>query len=47
MEGRERVFFGEEAAVAELAKGYFWDKTLIIKGLFGIGESEQKGLKWG
>ena len=43
MESRECVFFGEEAAVAELAKGYFWDKILTIKRLFGIGEGEQKG----
>ena len=47
MEGRKPSFFDEEAAVAELAKDHFWDKALIIKGLFGIGEGEQKGLKWG
>ena len=30
-----------------MAKGYFWDKILIDKRLFEIGEDEQKGQKWG
>ena len=47
MEGRERVFFDEEAAVAQLATGYFWDKTLIIKRLFEIDKEVQKGQKEG
>ena len=47
MELRERVFFGEEAAVAALVKGCFWDKALVDKGLFEIDEGEQMGLKWG
>ena len=47
MEGRERVFFDEEAAVAQLETGYFWDKTLIIKGLFEIDKEAQKGQKEG
>ena len=47
MDGREQAFLGEEAAVDDLAKGYFWDKTLIDKRLFEIGEGEQKGQKRG
>ena len=41
MEGRERVLFDEEAAVDELAKGKFWDKTLISNVLFKIEEGLQ------
>ena len=37
----------EEAAVDDLAKGYFWNKILIDKRLFEIGKDEQKGQKWG
>ena len=45
MELREQVIFDEEAAVEQLAKGYFWDKMLIGKKLFKIGKPSQKGLK--
>ena len=45
MKGRERVFFDEEAAVAELAKGHFCDNTLIKKALFKISKDSKKGLK--
>ena len=45
MEGREPLFFDEEATVDDLAKGYFQDKTLIDKKLFKISKGEQKGLK--
>ena len=45
--GRDGAFFDEEAAVAELAKGCFWDKFRCIKGLFEIGEGAQKGQEWG
>ena len=41
MEGRERVLFDEEAAVDELAKDTFWDKTLICNRLFEISEGER------
>ena len=47
MGGREPPFFDEEAAVDDLAKGYFLDKILIDKRLFEIDENEQKGQKWG
>ena len=45
MEGREQVIFDEEAAVAELATAYFWDKILIDKRLFEIDKEEQDDLK--
>ena len=45
MEGRERVLFDEEAAVAELAKVYFCYKILIDKKLFEIGEGGQNAQK--
>ena len=45
MEGREPLFFDEEAAVDDLAKGTFWDKILINKKLFKIDKGEQKGFK--
>ena len=45
MDGRERVFLDEEAAVDDLAKGCFWDKVLIDKRLFEIAEGAQKGQK--
>ena len=45
MEGRERVILDEEAAVDELAKGYFCDKSKYSNDLFEIGEGEQTGLK--
>ena len=45
MEGRKPPFFDEDAAVDDLAKGYFWDKLLIGKKLFEISEDEQKGQK--
>ena len=45
MEGRERVFFTEEAAVAELMKGYFCDNTLTKKDLFKISKGAQNGHK--
>ena len=45
MGGRERVFFDEEAAVAELVKGYFCDNALIKKDLFEISEGVQNGHK--
>lgn len=45
MKGRERVFFTEEAAVAELAKGYFCDNTLINNDLFKISKDSKKGHK--
>ena len=38
MEGRKEPFWSKEAAVAELISGYFWDKLLMIKGLFEINE---------
>ena len=37
-EGHKDTFWNEEAAVAELAKGYFWDKLLMMKGLFEISK---------
>ena len=37
-EGHKVPFWNEEAAVAELAKGCFCDKPLMIKGLFEIGK---------
>ena len=43
MEGRERVFFTEEAAVDALIKGYFCDNTLIKNDLFKISEGAQNG----
>ena len=47
MEGLEPLFFDEEAAVADLAKGYFWDKVLNDSSLFEIDEGEQMGQKRG
>ena len=47
MEGRDRSFFDEEAAVAELVKGGFWYKFRCVNGLFEIGEGAQMGQKWG
>ena len=47
MEGREPLFFDEEAAVDDLAKGTFWDKILINKKLFKIDKSKKKSLKRG
>ena len=47
MELCKQVIFDKEAAVDELAKGYFRDKLLIIKSLFEIDKGKQKGLKWG
>ena len=47
MDGRTRVFLDEEAAVAELTTGCFWDKMLIDKRLFEIDEGEQLGQKQG
>ena len=47
MAGRDGPFWGEEATVAELAKGGFWDKFRCVNGLFEIGEGAQKGQKWG
>ena len=41
MEGRKQSFFDQEAAVDELIKGDFWDKTLINNELFEIIEDEQ------
>jgi hypothetical protein len=43
MEGRDRSFFDEEAAVAELVKGCFWDKFKCSNALFEIHKGEQKG----
>ena len=37
-EGHKEPFWNEEAAVAELAKEYFWDKLLRIKTLFEISK---------
>ena len=45
MEGCERGIFDEEAAVAELVKGYFCYKILINKKLFEIGEGGQNAQK--
>ena len=45
MEGREPLFLDEKAAVADLAKGCFWDKVLIDKRLFEIDKGEQNALK--
>ena len=45
MELHKPLFLDEEAAVDDLAKTYFWDKALIDKRLFEIGESEQNALK--
>ena len=42
MEGRERSFFDEEAAVDASKEGHFWDKLLIDKRLFEIYKSKQK-----
>ena len=44
MEGREPSFLDEEAAVEQLAKGYFCDKSKYSNDLFEIGEGEQTGL---
>ena len=41
MELRKQVIFDEEAAVDDLAKGYFRDKALIDKRLFEICKDEQ------
>ena len=46
-ETRESLFFTEEAAVDDLAKGCFCDKMLIDKELFEIGEGGQKRPKVG
>ena len=46
-EGHRVPFWNEEAAVAELAKGYFHDKYLTINDLFEIKELEQNRLKAG
>ena len=45
MEGREPSFLDEEAAVADLAKVYFWDKSKYSNDLFEISKGEQTGLK--
>ena len=45
MEGRERVFFDEEAAVEGLAKGVFEDNILQSKDLLQIRLPEQNGPK--
>ena len=45
MDGHKEVILDEEAAVADLAKGYFWDKILIDKKLFKINKGEQNTLK--
>ena len=37
-EGHNEPFWHKEAAVDTLAKGYFLDKLLVVKGLFEIGE---------
>ena len=47
MEGREPLFFDEEAAVDDLAKGCFCDKVLTDSSLFEIDEGEQMGAKTG
>ena len=44
MEGHKALFWSKEAIVDKLAKGYFWDKLLLVKALFEIDEHEQKGL---
>ena len=41
MDGRKRVFLGEEAAVDDLAKGCFWDKFKTINDLFKIHNPSQ------
>ena len=46
-ETRESLFFTEEAAVDDLATAHFYDKMLIIKGLFEIGKGLKKALKRG
>ena len=46
-EGHNETFWSKEAAVAELAKGHFWDKLLRIKGLFEISKVYKTGLKGG
>ena len=38
MEGREQVIFDEEAAVDDLVKGIFWDKSKPINDLFKINK---------
>ena len=38
MEGREAVFWDEEAAVADLATGDFYNNSKRNKGLFEIGK---------
>ena len=43
MDGRKAVFSNEEAAVDDLATGYFCDKMLIDKTLFEIDEGAQNG----
>ena len=43
MEGRKSVFFDEEAAVDDLAKGIFWDNILIDNRLFKIDKDGKTG----
>ena len=38
MEGRKQVFFDEEAAVDDLTKDTFWDKSKPINDLFKINK---------
>ena len=38
MEGHEAVFWDEEAAVDDLATGYFCNKSKRNKGLFEFGK---------
>ena len=45
MESRKRVILDEEAAVDDLAKGGFRDKTLIDKQLFEKDKDEQNSPK--
>ena len=45
MDGRKRVFLGEEAAVDGLAKGSFWDKVKYSNDLFEINKGEKNTLK--
>ena len=45
MERHERIVFDEEAAVDELVKGCFWDKSKYNNDLFEICKGRQKGQK--
>ena len=45
MEGREQVILDEEAAVDDLAKGGFWDKSKTINHLFKINNPSQNSPK--